>query len=192
MFAKHCNEKRNASPHSAPIARKPRASFMLVKVWQSTLARPALIPVPPDFSKRRASASAFSSFSAAGDISRPSLIRSDFFAPSRTRNCRPKAKSRRKRGAFIAAASASSSRTSPIRNAAAGSRTTWKPAPAPVDQQRILDFLIRAELFEQVLHQRYLGSKRFSLEGSTALIPLSRRNPRCSRRPMAQSNLSWA
>jgi 2-oxoglutarate dehydrogenase E1 component len=43
--------------------------------------------------------------------------------------------------------------------------------PAPVDQPRILDFLIRAELFEQVLHQRYLGSKRFSLEGSTALLP---------------------
>ncbi len=31
---------------------------------------------------------------------------------------------------------------------------------------------MRAELFEQVLHQRYLGTKRFSLEGVTALIPL--------------------
>src|ERR1700686_2225708 len=41
-----------------------------------------------------------------------------------------------------------------------------------VDQQRALDLLIRAELFEQVLQQRYLGSKRFSLEGVTALIPL--------------------
>jgi 2-oxoglutarate dehydrogenase E1 component len=46
-------------------------------------------------------------------------------------------------------------------------------APQPnVDQQRALDLLIRAELFEQVLQQRYLGSKRFSLEGVTALIPL--------------------
>ena len=41
-----------------------------------------------------------------------------------------------------------------------------------VDQQRALDLLVRAELFEQVLQQRYLGNKRFSLEGVTALIPL--------------------
>ena len=41
-----------------------------------------------------------------------------------------------------------------------------------VDQGRALDLLIRAELFEQVLQQRYLGNKRFSLEGVTALIPL--------------------
>jgi 2-oxoglutarate dehydrogenase E1 component len=45
------------------------------------------------------------------------------------------------------------------------------PQPA-VDQERALDLLIRAELFEQVLQQRYLGNKRFSLEGVTALIPL--------------------
>jgi 2-oxoglutarate dehydrogenase E1 component len=44
--------------------------------------------------------------------------------------------------------------------------------PAPVDQQRALDLLIRGELFELVLQQRYLGSKRFSLEGVTALLPL--------------------
>ncbi len=40
------------------------------------------------------------------------------------------------------------------------------------DQERILDLLIRADIFEQVMQQRYLGSKRFSLEGVTALIPL--------------------
>src|SRR6202030_4059671 len=40
------------------------------------------------------------------------------------------------------------------------------------DQQRILDLLIRADVFEQVMQQRYLGSKRVSLEGVTALIPL--------------------
>jgi len=45
------------------------------------------------------------------------------------------------------------------------------PQPA-IDQQRALELLIRAELFEQVLQQRYLGNKRFSLEGVTALIPL--------------------
>jgi 2-oxoglutarate dehydrogenase E1 component len=45
--------------------------------------------------------------------------------------------------------------------------------PQPVvDQQNALDLLIRAEVFEQVLQQRYLGNKRFSLEGVTALIPL--------------------
>src|SRR6195256_5112301 len=46
-------------------------------------------------------------------------------------------------------------------------------APASeVDQHRILERLIRADLFEQVLQARYLGTKRFSLEGVTALIPL--------------------
>src|SRR5712675_232536 len=45
------------------------------------------------------------------------------------------------------------------------------PQPG-VDHERVLDQLIRADLFEQVLQQRYLGSKRFSLEGVTALIPL--------------------
>src|SRR5580693_3314220 len=43
---------------------------------------------------------------------------------------------------------------------------------AKVDQHKILERLIRADLFEQVLQARYLGSKRFSLEGVTALIPL--------------------
>ncbi|MGH9504686.1 MAG: 2-oxoglutarate dehydrogenase E1 component [Terriglobales bacterium] len=45
------------------------------------------------------------------------------------------------------------------------------PQPT-VDQERVLDLLIRADLFEQVLQQRYLGTKRFSLEGVTALLPL--------------------
>src|ERR1700680_4789169 len=44
--------------------------------------------------------------------------------------------------------------------------------PPQKDQARILDLLIRADIFEQVMQQRYLGSKRFSLEGVTALIPL--------------------
>ncbi len=46
-------------------------------------------------------------------------------------------------------------------------------APAPEsDRARILDLLLRAELFEQVIQARYLGTKRFSLEGVTALLPL--------------------
>jgi 2-oxoglutarate dehydrogenase E1 component len=43
-------------------------------------------------------------------------------------------------------------------------------APA-VDQQLILRQLARADIFEQVIQSRYLGTKRFSLEGVTALIP---------------------
>lgn len=44
-------------------------------------------------------------------------------------------------------------------------------APAP-DRARILDLLIRGEIFEQVLQTRYLGTKRYSLEGEIALLPL--------------------
>ncbi len=44
-------------------------------------------------------------------------------------------------------------------------------AEAP-DRQRILERLMRAEMFEQVLQTRYLGTKRYSLEGEAALIPL--------------------
>ncbi len=42
--------------------------------------------------------------------------------------------------------------------------------PLP-DQHRILERLIQADLFEQVIQSRYLGTKRFSLEGVTVLIP---------------------
>src|ERR1700693_2456394 len=41
-----------------------------------------------------------------------------------------------------------------------------------VDRQRILEWLVRAEIFEQVLQTRYLGTKRYSLEGEAALLPL--------------------
>jgi 2-oxoglutarate dehydrogenase E1 component len=43
--------------------------------------------------------------------------------------------------------------------------------PAAVDRQHILELLARADVFEQVIQSRYLGTKRFSLEGVTALIP---------------------
>ena len=76
-----------------------------------------------------------------------------------------------KRGAFIAAASAWNSCTSPTLSAAAGFRNTSKPNPPLVDQeQRALEMLMRADLFEQTLQQRYLGNKRFSLEGNTSLL----------------------
>ncbi len=44
-------------------------------------------------------------------------------------------------------------------------------SPAP-DRKFILERLVRADVFEQVLQARYLGTKRFSLEGMAALIPL--------------------
>jgi 2-oxoglutarate dehydrogenase E1 component len=44
-------------------------------------------------------------------------------------------------------------------------------APPATDQKLILTQLIRADIFEQVIQSRYLGTKRFSLEGLTALIP---------------------
>src|SRR5208282_392428 len=43
---------------------------------------------------------------------------------------------------------------------------------AEPDRARILDLLIHAEIFEQVLQTRYLGTKRYSLEGEAALLPL--------------------
>jgi 2-oxoglutarate dehydrogenase E1 component len=48
-------------------------------------------------------------------------------------------------------------------------RMEQKP-PAP-DQRQILERLTHADLFEQVIQSRYLGTKRFSLEGVTVLIP---------------------
>jgi len=44
--------------------------------------------------------------------------------------------------------------------------------PLPVNRERILDQLVRADIFEHTIHSRYIGTKRYSLEGNTALIPL--------------------
>jgi 2-oxoglutarate dehydrogenase E1 component len=58
-----------------------------------------------------------------------------------------------------------------------GERRRWiqermeAPAQEP-DRARILERLVRADLFEHVVQSRYLGNKRFSLEGLTSLIPL--------------------
>jgi len=60
-----------------------------------------------------------------------------------------------------------------------GARRAWiedrlegrvEPGPAP-DPHRTLELLLRSDLFEQVIQSRYLGTKRFSLEGVTALVP---------------------
>ena len=43
--------------------------------------------------------------------------------------------------------------------------------PKVPNQKHILTQLIHADIFEQVIQSRYLGTKRFSLEGLTVLIP---------------------
>jgi len=40
------------------------------------------------------------------------------------------------------------------------------------EQERILSKLLDAELFEQFLHTKFVGAKRFSLEGAESIIPL--------------------
>jgi multifunctional 2-oxoglutarate metabolism enzyme len=48
-----------------------------------------------------------------------------------------------------------------------------EPQPIPVDvKKRLLWKLISAEQFERFLHTKYLGQKRFSLEGCETIIPL--------------------
>ncbi len=46
------------------------------------------------------------------------------------------------------------------------------PAFAAVECRRILEQLTAADEFEQFLHAKYVGQKRFSLEGAESLIPL--------------------
>jgi 2-oxoglutarate dehydrogenase E1 component len=51
-------------------------------------------------------------------------------------------------------------------------QTRMETEAPEVDRGRILEWLVRAEIFEQVLQTRYLGTKRYSLEGEAALLPL--------------------
>ena len=46
------------------------------------------------------------------------------------------------------------------------------PELSAADRRALLERLLDAEMFEQFLHARYAGQKRFSLEGGEALIPL--------------------
>jgi 2-oxoglutarate dehydrogenase E1 component len=46
------------------------------------------------------------------------------------------------------------------------------PSFSAEDQKLILRELVRAELFESELHRKYVGTKRFSLEGNDTLIPM--------------------
>jgi multifunctional 2-oxoglutarate metabolism enzyme len=52
-------------------------------------------------------------------------------------------------------------------------RELVQPEPLPAElKKRLLWKLISAEQFERFLHTKYLGQKRFSLEGTEAIIPL--------------------
>ena len=52
-------------------------------------------------------------------------------------------------------------------------RELVQPEPIPVEiKKQLLWKLISAEQFERFLHTKYLGQKRFSLEGSETIIPL--------------------
>ena len=108
----------------------------------------------------------------AGDILRPILIRSAFSRRLFILNWSSKAKPPRRRENSTAARLAPNSCTLTIPNAAAGLPSGWNATRRSPIAAFILERLIRAELFEQVLQARYLGSKRFSLEGVTAVIPL--------------------
>jgi 2-oxoglutarate dehydrogenase E1 component len=46
------------------------------------------------------------------------------------------------------------------------------PQTHAVDRRWLAERLLQADLFEQILQTRYLGTKRYSGEGATALIPM--------------------
>src|SRR5436305_9846040 len=46
------------------------------------------------------------------------------------------------------------------------------PGPQQVDRRWLAERLLQADLFEQILQTRYLGTKRYSGEGATAQITL--------------------
>jgi 2-oxoglutarate dehydrogenase E1 component len=51
-------------------------------------------------------------------------------------------------------------------------RRAMEEEPPTADRARILDLLLRGDVFEQSLQSRYPGTKRFSLEGLMAALPL--------------------
>ncbi len=48
----------------------------------------------------------------------------------------------------------------------------YNAEPSPEMKKRLLERLTEVEGFERFLHQTYLGQKRFSVEGSDALVPM--------------------
>jgi 2-oxoglutarate dehydrogenase E1 component len=54
-------------------------------------------------------------------------------------------------------------------------RTRNRMALSRVDRMRMLEQVIGAEVFEQFLQNKFLGAKRFSMEGAESLVPLLER-----------------
>ena len=46
----------------------------------------------------------------------------------------------------------------------------YEPAPAPEEQTAALRWLLEAETFERFLHRRFVGQKRFSVEGGESML----------------------
>ena len=63
-------------------------------------------------------------------------------------------------------------RTAPLDATSAWKRAGGKFGRTAEDKKRILERLTAAEGLERYLHTKYVGQKRFSLEGGDALIPL--------------------
>ncbi|WP_038170056.1 2-oxoglutarate dehydrogenase E1 component [Verrucomicrobium sp. BvORR106] len=49
-------------------------------------------------------------------------------------------------------------------------RRVEQPAPTAAEQEELLRWLLQPETFERFLHKRYVGQKRFSIEGGEALM----------------------
>ena len=107
-----------------------------------------------------------------GATCRRNWIRWDAYCRTPIRSWTSQAMWPKPRVACTVAVSAPTSCTSPSPTAANGSRIAWRIRRRTPDRAQILERILRAELFEEVLHSRYPGTKRFSLEGVTALIPL--------------------
>ena len=60
----------------------------------------------------------------------------------------------------------------PVRRAWIAERMESGTESAHLDPDRSCELLARAEIFEQVIQRRYIGAKRFSIEGMAAAVPL--------------------
>ena len=98
---------------------------------------------------------------------------------------------------IYAGTSARSSRTCPTPRSGCGCRTSSRRAActhrfSAEEQRNILWQLTAAEGLERYLHTKYVGQKRFSLEGGDALHPAARRPDPARRRGRRRGSASSA